>query len=588
MAPSGAGTGHVTSLTYPSRNRIDIAYGTDGQAAGLTLTAPSSITPIAILSNIRYSALGAVQSWTCGNPASTNVYKREFDADGRLKSYPLGATGAGGVMRTLNYDAGERIKSIVHGAAPNATRLDQSYTYDDLDRLTRVEGANVSQAFDYDAHGNRTRARFGSGIYTNTILATSNRLDRTSGPSPAKINTYDNAGNLTSDGTVKYTYGTNGRLMAVAVAGVRTSYGLNGVGQRVVKAGKVGSWDSLTFYVYEREGRLVGEYDQAGKAIQETVYLGDLPVAVLKRSQRGAGAPAPMSPTDVYSVYADHILTPRVIARLSDNRLVWRWDDADPFGFQQPDESPGGLPKFTYNPRFPGQVYDSETSSHYNYFRDYDPQTGRYIQSDPIGLAGGFNTYGYVGGNPLSRVDPLGLFELPFLTQGGVDVFGGMGDTILFGQGQRMRNLLGVSGGIDSCTSEYSAGEWAGVAVSPAAGAGGVRAAGVKVTGVTEFSHWIPAKFFRPSSPSYQRALDATFGWAEMTALNGNHVSIATHAISDPARYKFMPRVWKALNAPMSRAMSQWTRLPNLFKGVGAGAAYGAAGAAQAGCECSR
>ena len=45
----------------------------------------------------------------------------------------------------------------------------------------------------------------------------------------------------------------------------------------------------------------------------------------------------------------------------------------------------------------------------YNYFRDYSPETGRYIESDPIGLAGGLNTYGYVYGNPVFYVDPLGL-----------------------------------------------------------------------------------------------------------------------------------------------------------------------------------
>jgi len=89
------------------------------------------------------------------------------------------------------------------------------------------------------------------------------------------------------------------------------------------------------------------------------------------------------------------------------NQIRWRWDTS-PFGELAANENPSGLGAFKFNLRFPGQYLDKETNLFYNYFRDYDPQTGRYVQSDPIGLRGGLNTYLYVHGKPTALVDPTG------------------------------------------------------------------------------------------------------------------------------------------------------------------------------------
>jgi RHS repeat-associated protein len=64
---------------------------------------------------------------------------------------------------------------------------------------------------------------------------------------------------------------------------------------------------------------------------------------------------------------------------------------------------------FAYNLRFPGQIFDGQAGLHQNGFRDYDPATGRYPKSDPMGIWAGVNPYTYVDSNPISEVDPLGL-----------------------------------------------------------------------------------------------------------------------------------------------------------------------------------
>src|SRR5437879_5380550 len=110
----------------------------------------------------------------------------------------------------------------------------------------------------------------------------------------------------------------------------------------------------------------------------------------------------------LYYIHVDHLNTPRLVAD-STGTTVWRWDQAEPFGVNPPDENPSGLGVFEFPLRFPGQYADRETGWSQNGFRDYVSDTGGYGQSDPIGLKGGLNTYAYVLNSPLSYVDPFGL-----------------------------------------------------------------------------------------------------------------------------------------------------------------------------------
>jgi RHS repeat-associated protein len=110
----------------------------------------------------------------------------------------------------------------------------------------------------------------------------------------------------------------------------------------------------------------------------------------------------------LYFIQADHLNTPRLITN-SAGAAVWRWDNQEPFGNDVPNENPSGLGTLVVPLRFPGQYFDRETNLAYNWMRDYDPAIGRYVESDPMGLDGGLNTYLYVVGDPISNTDPDGL-----------------------------------------------------------------------------------------------------------------------------------------------------------------------------------
>lgn len=192
-------------------------------------------------------------------------------------------------------------------------------------------------------------------------------------------------------------------------------YAYNAFGERIAKwtgaSAAIANSAPSEQAIYDEDGHLLGRYTGSGELIGETLWLDDTQVAPIKpagATQGGQAIPANGSApaVQVFYIHPDHLDTPRVVVNAS-NQTVWRWESA-PFGDTEADTNPAGLGAFDFTQRFPGQQYDAESGLHYNYFRDYEAGSGRYVQSDPMGLADGPNTYAYVYAQPLLYTDPSG------------------------------------------------------------------------------------------------------------------------------------------------------------------------------------
>jgi len=210
--------------------------------------------------------------------------------------------------------------------------------------------------------------------------------------------TYDPNGNTTQKGDMTFAYNQANRMSGSVNGTTSAKYTYNAKGERSIKVVNDGVSGVETHYIFDLNGQLIAEADALGVIQKEYVYLNGQPFAQIIGS-------------DIYYYHNSHLGTPEIMTD-ANQTIVWQ-ASYTPFG-----KATVSVNAVENNIRFPGQYFDSETNLHYNYFRDYDPEIGRYIQSDPIGLAGGINTYGYVGGNPVNAIDPLGL-ELIIVGQSG-------------------------------------------------------------------------------------------------------------------------------------------------------------------------
>ncbi|MHB8425415.1 MAG: RHS repeat-associated core domain-containing protein [Gammaproteobacteria bacterium] len=367
---------NLTAITYPDGTQV--IYNRD---AAENITSVVSSTGGTVVTGVTYEPFGPITGLTYGNGLTET---RSYDQDYRLTALT--------VPTILSWQLGYNADDDITGITDNLISADsQTLGYDALNHLTGASSTGLygSLSDGYDANGNRDTETLNGVNTTLTIAAGSNQLLRLSGGQTATYS-YDADGNLISDGINTYTYDDTNRLTSVTTGSGTDTYQYNALGERVEKT--VGG--VTTLFVYDEAGHLLGEYSSTGQLIAEHIWLNNRPIGVI-------------TPNELYYVQTGQLGTPRAITN-SSQKLIWEWQ-SDPFGNGAPNPNPSGLGTFTYNLRFPGQYYAAETGLNYNYFRDYDPAIGRYIESDPAGLAGGINTYTYVSNNPLRYRDPLGL-----------------------------------------------------------------------------------------------------------------------------------------------------------------------------------
>jgi RHS repeat-associated protein len=375
--------GKILSITHPSGNQVTYTYDANGRVSGVTATTGSGTTTV--VSNVTYLPFGPVSGYTLGNGQAVT---RTYDANYRLTDLTSPA-----FALHVARDAMGNITAV--GNSAGASPVTETYSYDPLYRLTAITEADGStlESITYNQTGDRL-SKTGSGLATGAYSYNPNTHQLVATGNAAR--SVDANGNTTaiSQAGSTYGFGYNARnRMAVAQLnqGTIASYSYNANAERVAKTAN----GTTERYNYGPGSQLLSEY---GATNREYVYLDDIPVANL--DTQGAA-------TSVAYVTADQLGTPRAIADGSGN-TVWSWAyQGNAWGEQAPTSS-----GYTYNMRFPGQYFDAETGLNYNVNRDYDSSTGRYVESDPMGLRAGASTYGYVRSNALRRVDALGLADL--------------------------------------------------------------------------------------------------------------------------------------------------------------------------------
>lgn len=393
----------INEITYPSGRAVRYMRDAKGRVNSITTRSSPAATWTSVASGMTYQPFGTVESLALGNGLTV---ANDWRLDGRLKARRLTQAGPGGVSLS-----------------------DLSYVYDPDGNVTSIDDAVLparSAIYGYDSMGrlNLTVANGPGGSQNYSYTTGTNKLDQVTTPAGTRSMQYDARGNLTAEtrpasAAVTASYDGYGRLTGYARTGEATlTHVYNGMDDRVATTDSAGMSSDTRRFLYGPDGRVLGEYgvdanDVRAEFIWMSPEVGDVG---LFGDDDGLGGYMPLAvaandngAVQLSWVHGNHMGVPAVYTDASGGEI------AMPTGYSAPG--------------FPGQ---SRTFAdlYYNRYRDYDPVTGRYIQADPIGLAGGPSPYSYAMSNPLRYTDPTGeyaqaLGALCFTPVGAVVCVGG-------------------------------------------------------------------------------------------------------------------------------------------------------------------